>query len=279
MNKLILYSVLVFLISCNNSKEITQNINAKQSAQIIVALNHVGIQSERVLTSSGRKTEYKVLVSNNDYARALEILTEYELPKKESKEFETLINDSSYLSSDLNSIKVNRALSLELERLLMEFPGVISANVLVRTSGNSASIFNESSEQTSSVVIKYFSSQPSKMPFNEGQILKIIEKALPGIKKEDVALNLIRVEPPNSWLSKNLGAAKLKYVRPFAFRVPQEDLNRAKYQIIGVLVLICFAGFLLGGVSFLIWLRKRYSNKQVSSVLLEDENTNIDMIE
>ncbi len=279
MNKLIFYCVFVFLISCNNSKEITQNINAKQSAQIIVALNHVGIQSERVLTSSGRKIEYKILVPNSDYARALEILTEYELPKKESREFEALINGSDYLSSDLSSIKVNRALSLELERLLMEFPGVISANVLVRTTGDNNSVFNKESEQTSSVVIKYFSGQPSKMPFNKDQILKIIEKALPGIKREDVALNLIRVEPPNSWLSKNLGTSKLKYVRPFAFRVPQEDLNRAKYQIIGVLVLICFAGFLLGGVSFLIWLRKRYSNKKVSNVLLEGQDTNIDMIE
>ena len=279
MNKLILYFLLLFLISCENSKEIAQNVSSSQSAQIVVALNRAGIQSERVKTSSGRKVEYKVHVANNDYARALEIITAYELPKNESKEFESLINDSSYLSSDLSAIKVNRALSLELERLLIEFPGVISANVLVRASGDNNSIFGKSFEQSASIVIKYFTNQPSKIPFDKQQIVKVVEKALPGIKKENVALNLVKVDPPNSWLSKNVGTSKLKYVRPFAFRVPQEDLNRAKYQIIGVLVLICFAGFLLGGVSFLIWLRKRYGNRATSSVFIEDEESTVEKLE
>lgn len=281
MKKAVLLLIL-FLVACDAGKEIVPNLDPQQSVEVIVALNRAGILAERKQTSSGKNSLYAVYVQKVDYAKALEILLEYELPKVKSKELEQLLSTSGLVSSELASIRVNRALSLELERILSDLPGVVTAKALVHGATVAKSMFEEKSKPTASILIKYFSDQPSKLPFEKETVLEVILKSIPGILSADISLNLVRVEPPTSWLNSDNISRRLRYVRPFAFRVPQEDLTRAKYQIVGVLLLICFAGFLLGGVSFLIWIRRKYKSEigiriessAVSDLPAEVDNTN-----
>jgi type III secretion system YscJ/HrcJ family lipoprotein len=266
--KRVLLLLIIFLTACDTGKELVTNIDPQQSVEVIVALNRAGIVSERKQTSSGRNALYTVLVQKTDYAKALEILSEYELPKEKSKELEQLLNTSGLVSSELASIRVNRALSLEIERLLTDLPGVVTAKALVHSANNlNKSLFEEKSKPSASVLIKYFSDQPSKVPFEKETVIEVVTKSIPGITATEISLNLVKIESPTSWLNSKSLSRRLKYVRPFAFRVPEEDLTKAKYQIVGVLLLICFAGFLLGGISFLAWIRRKY--KSEAGIMIE----------
>lgn len=269
--KRILFLLLTLLSACDSGKELLPNLDSHQSVEVVVALNRAGIFSDRRQTSTGKNTNYSVYVQKSDYAHALEILHEYELPRQKSNELEQLLNTSSLMSSELATLRVNRALSLEIERILSDLPGVVTAKALVHNSSVARSLFEEKSKPSASILIKYFSDQPSKLPFDKETIIQVILKSIPEISQEQISLNLVKVEPPTSWLNSDNLSKRLRYLRPFAFRVPQEDLTRAKYQLVGVLLLICFAGFLLGGVSFLVWIRRKYKTELVTYI---DNNTN-----
>lgn len=274
MKRAILSLFVLFFVACDSGKELVQNLDSQQSVEVVVVLNRAGIFAERVQANTSRNATYSVFVQKTDYARALEILLEYELPREKSKELQDLLSSTNLMSSDLSSIKVNRALSIEIERMLSDLPGVVAVKALVNSPSQAKSLFEQKPQPTASVLIKYFSDQPSKIPFEKEAILEIISKSISGIQSTGISVNLVKVEPPTSWLNSDNYSRRLRYVRPFAFRVPQEDLARAKYQIVGVLLLICFAGFLLGGVSFLIWVRRKYKPDNTDlNVLIESVGT------
>lgn len=250
-----------FLISgCNSDVELHSKLNADQSVEMLVALGRSGIQGKREGVSSGRSEVYRVTVPSLSYQDALEVIHEYGLPSKSEQEVDELIKPGGLFPSSpqMSGLRIDHVHALEIERLLEDLAGVDSAKVIVRSQSIGLRGRRSSDIKASaSILIRYSSGRESQLPFSVPEVTNIVLKAVPGISEENISITTSKLVVGNAVRQSGAAVGNLKRVSPFAFRVPEQDYLRAKYQLVGILLLICFAGILLGWATGSILTRRR----------------------
>jgi type III secretion system YscJ/HrcJ family lipoprotein len=250
-----------FLLSgCGSEIELHSKLDAEQSVEVLVALNRAGIQASRARTSSGRNESYSVSVPSANYQSALEVLHEYGLPGKQRDSVNEMLSPQGLFPSspELSGLRVDHVLALEIERLLEGMPGIASAKVIVRSRSlqGQRRIFGNTENSSVSLLIRYSAVGKSQLPFSVEEVKKIVMKAVPNLVEDNISISASKINVGSLFSDDALTNGQLRKVSPFAFRVPQQDYMRAKYQLVGILLLICFAGILLGSVVGAILMRR-----------------------
>lgn len=256
----LVYCLILGLSACGNEVELHSKLDAEQSVEVLVALNRAGIQASRESVSSGRNESYRVLVPSANYQSALEVLHEFGLPSKNKESVDQLLNPRGLFPSspELSGLRVDHVLALEIERLLEGMPGIASAKVIVRSRSLEANprMFKRNENASASLLIRYSALGKSQLPFSIEEVKKIVLKAVPDLLAENISISVSKIKVGSNFSDEALQSGQLRKVSPFAFRVPEQDYLRAKYQLIGILLLICFAGILLGSVVGAILMRR-----------------------
>jgi len=133
--KYLLLLWVVCLSSCNKVAVTGEGLTHKQANHIIAVLSTQGISANA--TKSGRKASdgYQVVVKRNKYLEAVQILDDNGLPEEEDRSYKYLNYDNNFLavnSKEIEALKSDRALAVQLEELLTNHNGVSSAKVMLR---------------------------------------------------------------------------------------------------------------------------------------------------
>lgn len=265
---LILVCFSLFLSACNSSKELQGGLDGRQSIDAFVALQRAGISAEREKTSSGNQERYRVTVAARDYARALEILHEYGIPRNSEQTIESLIQPQTFApaAQEMSELRADYALELRVERLLLALPGIVDARVLVRAHLGGADLKKETNDKPSASVVIRYVSPSGNLPFAVNEVKEIVAQAVSGLRPDDILINVSRAMIPGESglfsVSAGDGGGDSKAVKPqmkrlLGFRVPEEDLEKALVQLVLYLLLFCIAGGILGYVWAMVRARRQ----------------------
>jgi|GEM_PF-3168460 len=250
--RLLLIFICVFFLGCNRS-EILSGLSARQSIKALVILHRHGIDAVREDGAGGTKASYKISVADAQYKQAMEILFRYNLPQEQSESIEELTRKQGFvpLSDELSRFRIDHALSLQLERVLETFPGVVEVKAVVRTQ-LARNALNPSeqpeSQSRASLIIK----TEDGFVLDEGlrnKLFGIITRSVPGLRSENVEfvnspVSSLGVEgvsgiPPGSLIELPL---------PFNFRVSADDSPWVRERLWALLLIAISASLVLGFV-------------------------------
>ncbi len=124
--------MVAFLAGCNQ-KLIADGQSLGEANSIITSLADFGIHADTARESSGRG-RYSVYVGSDDYVVALAVLQEKGLPKVAKSTFMEITEPRGFLppSHDVEAMRLDYALSLNIEETLLNLPEVVGAQVLLR---------------------------------------------------------------------------------------------------------------------------------------------------
>lgn len=241
----------IFLTACND-ETVRFNLSQNQATQIVAILSQYGISSNVIRDTAGSES-YNVNVKQGYYNQAISILDQRkdELDQ-ELESFEELTATKGLLPSsrEMEALKLDRALSLQLAELIKQLPEVYSVKALLHSS-----LLDEKQKPSVSLAITEYpglSLDPSK-------VKALVQKAVTGIKDEDIFISISpkkkdEIKIINSGLENQEGRLIYVPLRPFlkAFRVAEADYNGI---VILLLILFVLAAAFFAAIGFLVGYR------------------------
>lgn len=244
--------VLLVLLSGCGKKTLVENTTQKRAMQIVVALYRQGVAANAIRESGGQG-KYRVEVEDHDYARALATIDRGGLLDEPAPTFEELTASSSFFppSREVEALRLDHALALEVKGLLEQLGGVEHAEVVVRKR------FGSRNETPPSVSVVLRVQQGAAM--SEQAIIDVVLRSVPGLEPERIFITTEQAPDVQSGSSVH-GAThtdgSLSYVPlvPFVFkwRVPKDDYaSFAGMFLVSMFLagsLCLFLGYVLGQV-------------------------------
>jgi type III secretory pathway lipoprotein EscJ len=236
----------MLVLSGCNEKLVADGQSLAEANEIISVLADYGLHSD-VQRESGGRSRYGVAVESEDYVTALAVLQEKGLPKAAKSTFLELTESKGFLppSREIEAIRLDYALSLNIEETLLNLPEVVGAQVLLRQ----ASV-GKGEEASVSVVLQV----NDTANVNTDEVLKIVKAAVSSITPEKVDVIVRQAKPKVSHAESvggfNDGKGKVVTVPlvPFLFtyRIPNSDYVGLALLFVGGLVLFAVAGGIVG---------------------------------
>jgi type III secretory pathway lipoprotein EscJ len=242
--QLITLIIVICLIAGCGKQTLIENISQKRAMQIVVLLHKQGL-SASASKETGGQGKYFVEVDAQSHAHALEIIQSEGLFDEPAPSFEELTTSSSFFpaSREVEALRLDYALSIDIKRLLEDLPGIEHAQVLVRKRFGS----KDQIPPSVSVVLKL----DGIAQVNQELVSALIARSVPGVSGEQIFISMEQARsidmPQGNEGVLNQGG-KVSYVPlvPFVFkwRVPKDD-----YVGFASLFLVCI--FAVGALSVL----------------------------
>jgi len=237
---------LVLLLSGCNEVSVSDNISQRQANQIVVALSAFGIPAEVEKSGRGQTNAYSVLVRRRNYAEALRIIEERNLPSKPDESLQDLIAQKGLMPNprEIEALRTDRAMSKELEDLLENHAGVASAKAVVRKFAA-----GEGAKPGVSLVLQL--REEGKL--SKEEVVPLLQKVVPNIAAEDVNVIFSTREQPRTG-GEVVGviggppgqAISLPLVPFLLWRVPAGDRYGLAFGLLGLLVATAIVGVAAG---------------------------------
>jgi type III secretory pathway lipoprotein EscJ len=236
--------VAVWLAACS-STPIAQDIAQSQANEIVALLADNGI-SAVAHKSGGGQGRYTVEVAAEHYTAAVSLLHRHGLPGEVKRSFADMVAPQGLIpnSREMEALRLDRALGVELEETLLNYPGVVAARVIVRSS-----FLKEGATPGVSAVIQH----RAESPVNAEALSAVISRAVPGVAPERILVALEVAAPRGGGDSGVEGAVNLagEVVRiplvPFLFlRVPKDEYNYFVFGLVGGLLVLGIVGAIVG---------------------------------
>ena len=234
----------ISLSACRNVP-IAEDLGQSEANQIIALLAESGIYAYAERDSTG-KPKYNVKVDSSFYIPAKTILVEKSLPKSDRATFVELVEARGLLPSsrEMESLRLDHALALELEEALNSHPGVNRAKVIVRSRSVA-----DAEKRAVSVIIE----ERGDRNLDQNEIINIISNSLPEIARESIALSVNKAHLSEGTFQsqgainkdgKVLNIPLTHFV--FNWRVPESDYNAMVVVLILCFLFVSLVGGLVG---------------------------------
>lgn len=175
------FAVVMILSGCGSS-QVADNLSQKESNEIVAALNDHGISAVSQKERGGRG-RFSVLVSASEFGTAVSILNKNNLPGEPKVTLAELITPSGFVpnSREIEALRLDHAVAIELEELISSLPAVASAKVIVRLNMQRQ---GEAPAVSASITTRRGAT------LNAEEVRQIIVRAVPGTKESNVSLSL-----------------------------------------------------------------------------------------
>lgn len=240
------FLVLTLFLSSCNKVELVQDVSQEQAHKIVAALHHEGITSQAE-KQVGAGSRYTVRVKQSLYSEAVNLIIERGLPGKPREEFSEIVRQKGLIpnSRDIEKLRLDHALSVQVEEMLLRIPGVQSVRAVVR-----AHFVFEQKPAGASLVLTV---KPN-IAVAADEVLDIVSSAVPTLQKEQIHLSLHTSKDNSSIKSQQLGVLHEggKVVRVpltkflFDWRVSEADHNSLALFLAAILVFVGFVGAVIG---------------------------------
>ena len=170
---------MAFCSACREV-EVAGNITQNQALQIVTELNARGINSEIMKSVSG-KGVYAVMVQDSERLVAITTITKLGLLPDQDSDFNELTKSRGFMpnSKDIESLRLDRAMAVELEDVMMAHPEISAARVVLR-------LHNLTKEQSPAASIVLSCDDCEKL--DQGKVTKMINNVVPGVASENIML-------------------------------------------------------------------------------------------
>jgi type III secretion protein J len=183
--------VAMVLVLTGCAKQLLGSLDEMAANQVVSALRSEGISADK--SSSGEKT-WKVTVADADFARAVQIVEQRNLPPVPFQGLGQVFKKESLVSTPTEErARLVHAMSQELERSLMEMDGVLLARVhpviLPHDPLNPKRV-----AASASVLIKYRSG--TDMSGKESMVRALVAAGVEGLSYDDVRVVMVAAQTP-----------------------------------------------------------------------------------
>lgn len=286
MNFGALLILLLTCTACSSGDELAANLSAERSVAMMSALGTAGIPAERSKQTGGRNEQYRITVAKSDLSRAFQLINEYGLAHEGSEEtLESVTSGSDFIPNmrEVSMMRLDRGLSLEVERLLSALPGVVDVRAVIRANlipNDSRDLPANTGKQdrSASIIVRYVSPSGNQ-PFSTDEVKRIVAESVPGLSAEQVLVTPTRVILSSAGYSGDSSSiqgvdgkgnsVQLVPVTPFPFSVPVQDKKRVLGLMGGLLVLFSLAGAIIGFSASSLFRKNRAAPRTVRSAVLE----------
>jgi len=178
------------LAACSRQVELMGALPATEANEIIAALQHAGIDADKV---AGKEGLAAVKVSTRDVGRAVDLLREKGLPRERFAGMGQVFKKEGLISSPLEErARYVYALSQELGATLSQIDGVVFARVHVvlpeRTSVGEAAV-----SSSAAVFIKH--QDGYNLETLQPLVRRLVSNSIPGLLPEKVSIVLVSAQP------------------------------------------------------------------------------------
>jgi type III secretory pathway lipoprotein EscJ len=229
---------LIFLIAavtfgCNNSA-VVQEATQEQAREVVVTLYERGIAAV-MEKQQGGKGVYTVNVPSGRYGEALKIISEKNLPSPVHATFHDFVGSGSIIPSsrEIEALRVDHAIGIEIEDLLGRLPGVTAVKAVVREKAE----LDATHQGVAAVVNRSKGAELSL-----AQITALISKVVPGISQDKITVQIIDDE------SAHASADAARKMVPFLWVtfVPESDYKTLAVFFLGCVLVVGVASVLTG---------------------------------
>lgn len=242
--RVILLLLLALAVAGCNSMSVAGNIDQAQANEIISLLHTNGISAVAEKETGGRG-QFNVVVRKQQYSEAVTLLAKNGYPREPRKSFSELIAQRGMIpaSREVEALRLDHALAVEIAELLQNHPGVSSARAAVRSN-----FVNEEALPSIAVVIQSKGDTPPEAQ----EIMEIVSRLVPGVKPDGVKITIGDAAPTaltnsNEGVFNDSGHVYRAPLIPFIFwRVPEQDYQGLMLLFIGVIVATGLAGYFMG---------------------------------
>ncbi|NLF24984.1 MAG: hypothetical protein GX589_04915 [Deltaproteobacteria bacterium] len=227
---------------CGCSQEpVARDIDQRQALEIVALLNSQGLGAEL----SKERQGYVVKVRKSVFPQAVALINDSKLPGEAKMSFRQLVGEQGIIPSsrEVESLRLDHALAVEIEDILENHAAVASARVVVRLNSRA-----EGAAVGASVVVQ---ERPGSKA-STGELAPLVLAAVPGLARENLQISVTPMLPDPrtaAELGKVYQDGKVLSVplAPFLFwRVPEASLASIVVTFVGVLVLALLVGMLVG---------------------------------
>jgi|GEM_PF-4987562 len=252
---LIIFVLIISLVSCDK-KDLVDTLSQKQAVNIVNSLNQNNITAQVVKSNISRKGyNYKVVVDDKNYLNSIAILDDLNILNNKSLEFGELTRTKSFSTNNKNidAIKLDRALSIEIEELLSDFEDIISTQVVVRSN-----LINKKNKPK--ITIHFLTNKDFVLSEVETELRKIVNNSLPEVKDEDIYM----FSSVKNQISKTT-IKESPLVKFLVWEVPEKAGRQIGILILITSFLVAFCSFFLG---FFV------KTKKITNLQVEGKKTN-----
>lgn len=176
----------LFLTGCSD-EELYSNLEETDANKILGLLMARDIPARKV---EGKENKYSVMVPRDDFARAVDLLEWYGIPKKNYSGVGEVFQKSGMVSTPSEErIRFTYALSQDIAKMLSHIDGVITASVQLVLPQNDP--YTESTSPSSASVFLKF--RPGDLPATlEPQVKQLVMNSVQGLTYDKVAVTIMQ---------------------------------------------------------------------------------------
>lgn len=165
--------------------DIQHGLDEAEANRILVVLDRAGIPASKE-REEGRRPTWKVRVASGEATRAWAVLRRHELPRGPAKGFEVFSKGGLIPTQTEERALYQQALSGEVTKMLLSYPGVIDARVLVSLPRpRSLGAQGPPLRPSASVLVKY---DASVKEFSTRDVQALVAGGVPGLDLKDVTV-------------------------------------------------------------------------------------------
>ena len=181
----LLLLMISLLSACKG--ELFSGLDESEANQMMALLMYNGIDTDKVADKSG----VTLLVDNNQFVNAIEVLRQNGFPRRKTATMEDIFPSGQLVTSpEQERAKLNYLRSQQIEAMLNNMDGVITANISISQPDNSEGDVKEPT--SASVFIKY--SPEVNLPAQVSTIRSLIRNGVQGLAPERISITLQRSE-------------------------------------------------------------------------------------
>ena len=204
---LTLFAPLLLLSACS-SQNLYTNLSEAQANDMVAVLLDAGIDANK---APGEKEQWQVTVSQNQFARAVEVLKSNGFPRKDYDTLGSIFKKEGFASSPLEErARLNYGMSQELSHSIRDIDGVIEARVHL-TMPEPDPLSKEVKPASASVFVKY---RPGfNLQSETGSIKSLVTNAVEGLTYDRVSVIMTPSRSVPRVVSNNVSIASILNLR------------------------------------------------------------------
>ena len=241
----LMLGVLALVVAACESAPVAEHVTLPEANEIVSELSTQGIAAalEKERGSAGR---YAVTVREESYAEAASVLRERQLPRPARESFASVVLPQGLLPNprELEALRVDYALAVQLEELLAALPSVDSVRAVVRSHFQA-----ERGAPSVSIVIR----ERRDQTVDQQAILQTVERVIPGAPADRIRLDVAQASPaagPLTSVGTIQGEGKVLSVPLTSFiarfRVAEGDYNGLALVFVGCILFVGLIGGCVG---------------------------------
>ncbi len=202
-----LFAPLLLLSACS-SQNLYTNLSEAQANDMVAVLLDAGIDASK---APGEKEQWQVTVSQNQFARAVEVLKSNGFPRKDYDTLGSIFKKEGFASSPLEErARLNYGMSQELSHSIRDIDGVIEARVHL-TMPEPDPLSKEVKPASASVFVKY---RPGfNLQSETGAIKSLVTNAVEGLTYDRVSVIMTPSRSVPRVVSNNVSIASILNLR------------------------------------------------------------------